>query len=136
MDDIAAYLPDVLKVSLAISIGASYWLVRSAKSLRMKLLEAILVVSRKHTLALKDLLSCANKNEIILQGYFIDLNLLFVGRILGLAMFFIVWLILGLWFADSMDNKPAAFVVIAVGNVFIVFSTLLVIHRRERIKDL
>ena len=48
----------------------------------------------------------------------------------------IVWSFLVAWLAKSTVIPLVAFVVVATGNVFLVLSTLVVVHRRERIKDL
>ena len=135
MDELARYLPDLLKLSIATSVGTLLWLVRSSHLLRHRLLNSSLNVSAKHTLTLDALLKQATHNFIVLQGYFFDLMLLGAGRMLGFLMLVTIWFFLFSW-TTSWVKEDVIFVAVSACNVFLVLATLVVVHRREKIKDI
>lgn len=136
MNELGNYLSDVLRLTIGISVGASFWLIRSPERLRIRLLDSLLEVTARRSLPLKELLEESSRNLAILQSYFVDLNLLIAGRLLGAGVLIIIWASLVSWLSGRDVREETIFIVVAVGDLFLILATLLVVHRREKIKDI
>lgn len=135
MNELSNHLGDILTLTITLSFATSIWLVRSNEPLKDKLLLSLIDVSKKHSLKLEKLLD-RSKNMLILQSYFVDINIITYGRIGGFLSIFFAFIFLGTTLFDGFITGNVVFIIVAVFNVLLVLFTLLLIHRRERVKEL
>jgi len=133
--DFGEHLPDILNLTIVLSIGSLYNLMQPVEVLRQGLLEKKLDVSPKHSLSLGELLQQAKRNALILQAYFVDLNLMQLCRFVSFSLIVVSWLLLLIWGLGLSSHLAAVFIAVAVMDVFFVLTTLVVVHRRERVRE-
>lgn len=103
----------------------------STEILKAKLEKRELFLSAKHRLPLASFLSLDSSNELILEAYFFDLNLLNIVRVVGFMVAAVTVIMLLVSF--TLDREFAKYVL--MGDAVLFFLAMVLEHRRERLKD-
>lgn len=129
-------LQDAFRYLLTLSTLSLIWIVRSPKRLEKRVLSKEIEVGPKHKVLLSSMLQGDNLNYSYLQVYFADIPMWRFFRLLCIASLALLWILIvtvSLYKFITLNNiMGLAYVILFLIGLF---SLLIVIHRREAIRD-